>query len=261
MFLGLRSPRRLLLVWMTVAAALSADIGHAAGWVDEQQHGIFLFRTDFPLRDAAEIVTELGELQKDIEATLDIQCENKPIEIYLFRNRWTYSSYIRRHVPDGDRRRALFVAGNDVGRVYAHRSGSFDTDLRHEATHALLHNALPYVPLWLDEGLAEYFENPVAVRVDGNAHRRELARAVRFFGWKPNLTELESKNKLPQMGGAEYRDAYGWVHFMLHGPPEARAALDEFLAAIPTGREPTPLSLSLQRRIPDLDRQVLDHLR
>jgi hypothetical protein len=253
-----------ILLGMAVAAVvcwLPAAPVTAAGWVDEQQHGLFVFRSDFPLRDVADIVAELGELQKDIEATLGIQCQAKPIEIYLFRSRWSYSSYVRKHVPDGDGRQALFVAGNEVGRVYAYRRIELDTDLRHETTHALLHNALPYVPLWLDEGLAEYFENPMALRVDRAAHRGELSRTIRFRGWKPNLAELEAKRELSEMRAAEYRDAWGWVHFLLHGPPEARAALDEFLSTIPTGREPTPLSISLRRRLPDLDRQVADHLR
>jgi hypothetical protein len=154
----------------------------------------------------------------------------------------------------------VFIAGNDAGRVYAYRRAEFHTDLRHEATHALLHNALPYVPLWLDEGLAEYFENPVALRADGGAHRRNLSLAIRL-GWRPNLADLEARRKLTEMGGREYRDAWGWVHFLLHGPPEARAALMEFLTTIPTGREPTPLSISLRRRIPDLERRVVEHLR
>lgn len=243
------------LLWQSANPSL-----HAAGWVDEQQHGIFVFRADFPLRDVASLVVELGELQKDIEATLEIQCQDRPIEIYLFRSRFGYSSYIRKHIPDNDGRPALFVAGNDAGRVYAHRGLNFETDLRHETTHALLHNALPYVPLWLDEGLAEYFENPTGQRVDGNAHRRRLAADSRF-GWQPNLAALEGKQKLAEMGGREYRESYGWVHFLLHGPPEARAALNEYLATIPTGREPTPLSISLRRRIPDLDRQIVQHLR
>jgi hypothetical protein len=42
--------------------------------------------------------------------------------------------------------------------VFAYRGEDFETDLRHECTHALLNAALPVVPLWLDEGLAEYFE-------------------------------------------------------------------------------------------------------
>ena len=43
-------------------------------------------------------------------------------------------------------------------------------DLRHETTHAVLHGLLPMVPLWLDEGLAEYFEAPEANRLQRHPH-------------------------------------------------------------------------------------------
>lgn len=227
---------------------------------DEQTVGVYRFQADFALRDVSATVVELGELQKDIEATLGLKCHEKPIHVHLFRNRWSYSSYVRDQVPEGVGRPALFVAGADAGRVYAYRRLEFDVDLRHETTHALLHNALPYVPLWLDEGLAEYFEQAVNRRFDGSPHRRGLQWANRF-GWQPNLAALEAKNTLAQMDGDAYRDAWGWVHFMLHGPPEARAALDEFLATIPTGREPEPLSVTLKRRLPDLEQRVIQHLR
>lgn len=239
---------------------LLASPSSAGEWVDEQRHGNFVFRADFPLRDVAAVVEALGELHKDIEATLGLKCRERDIEIHLFRTRWSYSQYIRRNVPEGVGRPALFVAGADVGRVYAYRHGDLEIDLRHETTHALLHTALPYVPMWLDEGLAEYFEMPVNRRFDGSPHRRELQWANRF-GWRPNLAALEANKTLSDMDADDYRDSWGWVHFLLHGPPPAREALDEFLKTIPTGREPTPLSVSLKQRLPNLERQVIDHLR
>jgi hypothetical protein len=246
-----------------LALALLAGLADSAraNWADEQEFGVFSFHSEFPLRDVAEMVQELGELQKDIESTLDLKCSERTIHIYLFRSSFGYSRQVKQHVGGASGRRALFVAGNDAGRVFAYRHRELATDLRHETTHALLHNALPYVPLWLDEGLAEYFEVPMAQRVDHHPHRRELKSAILFSGWRPNLAELESQRTLADMTPRDYRDAWGWVHFMLHGPPEARAALEEFLATIPTGREPTRLSISLQRRLPDLDRRVLQHLR
>lgn len=246
--------------WGGLLLLLGVTTSQAADWVDQQAVGNFVFRADFPLRDVAETVTDLTELQKDIEATLDLRCRDRTILMHLFRNQWTYSQYVRRHVPDGAGRPALFTAGADAGRVYAYKRRGLDVDLRHETTHALLHNALPYVPLWLDEGLAEYFEMPVNRRFEGSPHRRSLQWAIRF-GWKPDLASLEAFSKQSDLRGEHYRDAWGWVHFMLHGPPEARAALDEFLQTIPTGREPTPLSISLKRRLPDLERRIVDHLR
>lgn len=257
--------RRLLTLccWCApLVLATGGGEGAVAGeWADERSIGTFVFRAEFPLRDVARLVQDLGELQKDIESTLELQCSQREIQIYLFRSRFSYLQYVRRNIPEGAGRQALFVAGNDAGRVYAYRSRDFETDVRHEATHALLHNALPYVPLWLDEGLAEYFEAPAAARVDGHAHRRDLEWSIRLGRFRPQLAELEAKRQLADMHARDYRDSWGWVHFMLHGPPEARDALLEFLETIPTGREPTPLSISLQKRIPDLERQVIQHLK
>ena len=61
-------------------------------------------------------------------------------------------------------RRAFFVAQTrGVGRsedllIYTYWGERVQQDLRHELTHALLHSVLKDVPLWLDEGLAEYYE-------------------------------------------------------------------------------------------------------
>ena len=52
------------------------------------------------------------------------------------------------------------MKGRGPGKVFAYKSKALPVDVRHEGTHGLLHAALPMVPLWLDEGLAEYFEVP-----------------------------------------------------------------------------------------------------
>ena len=44
--------------------------------------------------------------------------------------------------------------------VYTFWSDHLRQDLRHELTHALLNGVTKEVPLWLDEGLAEYYELP-----------------------------------------------------------------------------------------------------
>ncbi|HET6422403.1 MAG TPA: hypothetical protein VFG20_01890 [Planctomycetaceae bacterium] len=248
---------RFLLLPLLLLTLLAAPV--TAAWVDERSFGIFEFHAEFPLRDIEPLVVELGELQKDIESTLDLKCSDRRIEVYLFSNRWSYQQYTRKNVPDGAGRQALYVAGNDAGRVYAYRHRDLDTDLRHETTHALLHNALPYVPLWLDEGLAEYFEVPAGLRAEKQVRMRVLGGIVNRR--IAPLSQLEAIRKLPDFTANDYRDARCWIHFLLHGPPEAHAALEEFLATIPTGREPTPVSVGLQRRLPDLDARFQQHFR
>src|SRR5947209_8380306 len=68
--------------------------------------------------------------------------------------------------PAVPRPRASIVAqarghgGGDELPVYTFNGDHIRQDLRHELTHALLHSVLKDVPLWLDEGLAEFFELP-----------------------------------------------------------------------------------------------------
>ncbi|GAB6165281.1 hypothetical protein JCM19992_12810 [Thermostilla marina] len=142
--------------------------------------------------------------------------------------------------------------------VFTARGRDFETDLRHECTHALLHAALPMVPLWLDEGLAEYFEVPPGERAFGSPYLKTIRWACRFRR-VPDLARLESLGSMQAMGEREYRDAWAWVHFMLHGPPPARQELIAFLSRIRNYTPPGSLQAHLSQRIPDLHRAYIDH--
>ena len=144
--------------------------------------------------------------------------------------------------------------------VFAYRSRQFSVDIRHECTHALLHTTLPMVPLWLDEGLAEYFEVAPGDRAFNNPHLPGVRWAARL-GVVSRLESLEKKGDLSKMGGSEYRNAWAWVHFMLHGPKEAHDELVRFLADIQVHTPPGLLSERLKRRLPDLKRRFAAHFR
>lgn len=235
-------------------------LGAASGWLEERELGPFVIRSEFALRDVAELVSDLGDLQADIERQLGLTCEPQEIQIHLFRSRFTYVDYVSKRVPDGTKRQALFVQGTDAGRVYAYRHRGLDTDVRHETTHALLHTALPYVPLWLDEGLAEYFEVSPGLREKQHPHHRDIKLAIRF-GWKPGLERLEAKREMLDMNAKDYRDAWAVIHFILHGPPAAREALADYFREIHSGAAPKPLSQHLRRRITNLDQRIIEHLK
>jgi hypothetical protein len=81
------------------------------------------------------------------------------------------------------------------------------------------------------------------------------------FGQTPDLAELEQIGDLSEMGSTQYRHAWAWVHFMLHGPAEAHDELVSFLAAIQSQSPPGVLSDRLQKRIPDLEGRFREHFR
>jgi hypothetical protein len=73
------------------------------------------------------------------------------------------------------------------------------------------------------------------------------------------MEQLEQLERLEEMGPAQYRDAWAWVHFMLHGPPEAREELTGALQRIAALAPPGNLSERLRRRMPDVEQRFTSH--
>lgn len=229
-------------------------------WPDERQAGPFLCHADFALVEERNLLAEMASLQEDLASKLGAKDAREPVHLFLFQSKDSYQGYMKQYFPRVPYRRALFVKARGPGMVFAYKGVDFEVDVRHESTHALLHAWLPGVPLWLDEGLAEYFEAPRDKRLKENPHHATSQALVRF-GRLPRLEELEQVNDLDSMGRDEYRDAWAWVHFMLHGPPEANEELLRYLTDLEGGGEVGPLSERLRRRMPDLNRRMAEHFR
>lgn len=251
--------RACLLLTVLSVALIGSRVAHA-DWVDTRRAGPFRIYAEFDLEKYDWMIDAVREQRADVAATLGLKPVNAPIVICLFANQSSYVRYVAEHAPTGVNRRALFVKGEDAGFVYVFRHTNLETDLRHEVTHAILHSMLPFLPLWLDEGLAEYFEVRAQRRSSGNPHHSRMKWASRF-GWKPNLARLESREELSQFTAADYREAWAWVHFLLHGSKEGRQLLQNYLATIQQRRPPGPLSRHLERVFSDPRSQLARHLR
>lgn len=229
-------------------------------WPDERRAGPFVIHADFALRQIEPLIEQLAALQSDVDRALGVGTAREEIHLFLFQRKSTYLAYLREYFPTAPDRRALFIKQRGPGMVFAYRSDELDVDLRHECTHALLHANLSVVPLWLDEGLAEYFEVPPKDRAFDNPHLSSV-RWKRRFGSLTPITELERIEELEGMGRTEYRDAWAWVHFMLHGPEPARDELRRYLRDIRELNPPGQLSTRLARSLPDVDEHFSRHFR
>jgi len=241
------------------ACWLTAGIARAeTHWVDYAESAAFRCRADFPLTGQAALLHELSVLEADLAEILALEQAEESIELFLFRNRDTYREFLKQQYPGVPLRRALFIKHRGPGMVFAYQSDAIATDLRHEATHALLQARIRGLPFWLDEGLAEYFEVPRTQRYAGNPHLVAVRQRCRTRQ-VPSLAALAEIRELDQMGGEQYRDSWAWVHFMLHGPAEARLALLDYLRELGDDRVPESLEVSLYRRVPGLETRFLDH--
>src|SRR4051794_35439860 len=127
----------------------------------------YVFHADFDLPRNQPLFKELANLREQVYKDLQLPPSSNLVQVYLFEDRDKYEQYMKSKYPDLPKRRAFFVAqpkrlgGTEDLLVYTYWGERVQQDLRHELTHALLHSVLKDVPLWLDEGLAEFFEMPV----------------------------------------------------------------------------------------------------
>lgn len=240
----------------------STNLAWGAGdrWAFEQRLGVLMVHADHSLAGSGTLLDEIGQLHRQIEQHLTLPAPSEAVHILVFRQKTTYQAYLKQHYPRVPYRRALYVKDRGPGIVFTHRTPDLDTDLRHETTHALLHASVGNVPLWLDEGLAEYFEPPASKR----AREHEYLAAIRWharIGAVTRVEELEALDELNDMGATEYQRAWAWIHFCLHGPSEARDDLQRLLQDLASDAAGPPLSDRLRRRWPDLEAKFVQHFR
>jgi len=218
--------------------------------------------SDIKIEKEHPVIQDLQRLRLQMAETLDLPLGTKPVVVYLFSNELEYKQYLDTKFPGFPKRRAYFIetAGKDLS-VYTWWGDQIGEDLRHEYTHGLLHASLTNVPLWLDEGLAEYFE--VGGSIPGqinNEHAQLLASDVQRGAWRPDLARLEYLEEVKDMARADYREAWAWVHFMMHSSPDTRQVLLEYLQELRTNPNPGPLRDRLVAIAPHLDQRMLGYV-
>lgn len=221
----------------------------------EKRVAPFVFLSDKPLNPEPTWIQGCTHLRDQIARDLKIQNSQRPILVYLFGDRASYDQYMRHRYPELPSRRAFFVAqgrskvlGEDL-MVLTWWSDRIEQDLRHELTHAILHSTLLDVPLWLDEGLAEYYEmenHPIEFHERLAQTREDFAK-----GSGPNLTRLEEIREINRMQRPEYRESWLWVRFMLQGQAALKPVLLDFLRELRQNPKPAPLAPRVATALPD----------
>lgn len=220
----------------------------------------FVIKSDVELKSDDPMIRELEMLQQQIRSELNLPVQRDPVVLYLFSDEMNYRYYMQSTWNGLPPRRAYFVGTSHELAVYSFRSPKMQEDLRHEFTHGVLHSCLNNVPLWLDEGLAEYFE----VSSDGPGrphleHLRELESAAED-GWSPNLFRLEVVNDFRKMTQRDYAESWAWVHFMLQSDPDAKNVLLQYIADLEKSTTPRRLLPSLEKAVPQFYLAARNHI-
>jgi hypothetical protein len=211
-----------------------------------------VFHSDFKMAANDPLIRKLTDERAEICTTLALSGSSQPIHVYLFRDAESYGQFLARRFPNVPARRAFFVESEGGLMVYAYRSERVGEDLRHEVAHGYLHSMVPGLPLWLDEGLAEYFEVPEGSDGLNPPHVALLGDLMQHNHWQPNLGRLATLTDAGQMDQRDYAEAWAWVYYLLHSEAENRSLLLEYLADLRSKQivEPLPARLAARNAEP-----------
>ena len=215
--------------------------------------------SDFTLPENHRLLGELEQMRAQLTQTLLLPVSDEPVEVYLFKTPRRYRRFLTRHYPQFADRRAFFVQTDTRLCVYTYWGDRIAEDLRHEVCHGYLHAVVPQIPLWLDEGLAEFYERD---RSEEGFHQEysEFLRTARDQGdWQPGPERLAELTQVEDMTEIDYAEAWLWTHFLLKTTDLRKKILRDYLSAVRQGDSETLIE-RLHKFEPDAERQVLFHL-
>jgi hypothetical protein len=227
----------------------------------EEPCGQLVIHSDGPLAGEKRLLEELVVQREWINSRLGLTPNDKPIHVYLYADESAYYKFMNLRFPEMSSRRAIFVGTSTDLTVYAHWSDQVAVDLRHEVAHGYLHSAVPNLPLWLDEGLAEYFEVGRGRRGYNEPHVDMLVKQAEAGTWRPNLTRLESLTSAADMTQQDYAESWAWVHYLLEAEDGKSEFLTSYLADLTMTPDAELLSTRISKRLAGPELAVAEHIR
>lgn len=239
-----------------------------------ERFGVVVCESDFPVSNIEAFRTEIIDLQTDLIDYLGVPRPNEKIGLCLFAKRESYVAFLREIFPQAPTNRpALYIKDRGSGILFLQVDDRLIVNLRHEMTHAILNASLRYVPIWLDEGLAKYFETPRGDRALESPFLDPVAdRASSFLVPVPSLARLEKMTKMEQFGPDQYRDAWAWTHFLIHYSPDTQRLLGRYLYSLRSEnrigmtaaraaeiQKTTPMTALLKQEMPDYKQAYKAH--
>ena len=220
-----------------------------------------VIHSDSELPRYHRLLDELTAQRADVSRTLDLPVSDDPIHVYLFDTAAGYNDFIRNTFPGLPTRRAFFIESETRLSVYTYWGDRVAEDLRHEVSHAYLHAVVPNLPMWLDEGLAEYFELPHGSHGLNRPHLDILSRKRADGTWRPNLKRLETLRKTGDMTQLDYAESWAWVHMALETTSQRRRFLHDYLDRLRQQGTAPGLSTLLPQVDNDPQQALTEHLR
>ena len=246
--------RRLAVMLATAWLALScgsarAALPAAAGeeWV-EVRSARFTVYSNAGEQAATRVARHLERLAETIErTTTGFRVDGgRDIRVYVFRDRGSYVPYSPFRETEGAQTGGFHVAGNDAEYIafwvaatrstqglpeYARRAATTADDLRfpsHEYLHAVVSRTFGYMPVWVNEGLAELYSTFEPRGRSAVIGEPIMGHLVTLAGHHMPLTELmaeaydspdyQGTEQATEHRGTLYAESWALTHMLFFDP-------------------------------------------
>jgi tetratricopeptide (TPR) repeat protein len=191
-----------------------------------------------------QVAVDLEQLRAVLDELTDYNLQSPtPTLIYVFKGDRSFLPY---KVLHGDRPAALtgyFISGDSANYIALNAAARDSSPIvYHEYVHYVSDNNMWNLPLWMSEGLAEFYES---FRVDGDTvyiglplvrHLALLKGAVpipleQLFAVDSSSELFDESDRM----GVYYAQSWALVHYLLLGNQERRQQLDVYLGMVRNG--------------------------
>jgi tetratricopeptide (TPR) repeat protein len=232
----------------TVAAALAALLAARAAlalpsvhaeWI-EVRSAHFTLLGDVKERRLRQVATDLERFRAALDHATGLTLESsRPTRVFVFARQGTFQQYAAgggTKVTTG-----YFVTAPDADYIAIDAEDPENAFgiLYHEYVHKALAATFPSVPVWLNEGLAEFYSTfrcvgdevetgrPVRDHVAWLSQHRLLPLETLFA-----VTERSEEYNEQEKVGVFYAESWALVHMLLRGDPARRDAANAFLSSM-----------------------------
>jgi tetratricopeptide (TPR) repeat protein len=168
-----------------------------------------------------------------------------PTRVYIFGDRRSFEQYCQAAIGRSDNLSGVFLSDRDGNHVLiAGGSKGVDRVVFHELTHYFLRNTVStHVPLWFNEGLAEFYSTfsarkdtvsvglPVAEHLAW-LHQQTLIPLKDLFAITHDSKDYNEGNRQ----GVFYAESWALVHYLMVGNPARRDQLGTYVGLIASGK-------------------------
>ncbi|HEX3578893.1 MAG TPA: DUF1570 domain-containing protein [Thermoanaerobaculia bacterium] len=168
-----------------------------------------------------------------------------PTRVYIFGDRRSFDQYCDAAIGRSDNLSGVFLSDRDGNHVLiAGSSKGVDRIVFHELTHYFLRNTVSsQVPLWFNEGLAEFYSTfsarkdtvsvglPIAEHLAW-LHQQSLIPLKDLFAITHESKEYHEGNRQ----GVFYAESWALVHYLMIGNPARRDQLGTYVGLIASGK-------------------------